>query len=76
MQKAIPTVQVDNDRTRVTQWRFEPGAATGYHRHEYDYVIVPQTSGQMPKCFLPPSSGLHCLSVKNSQTVTLRVVFS
>ena len=42
---ARPTVQIDNDRTRVTEWRFAPGAATGWHRHEYDYVVVPLTSG-------------------------------
>ncbi len=44
---AQPTVQVDNNRTRVTEWRFAPGAATGYHRHEYDYVVVPQTTGKL-----------------------------
>ncbi len=44
---AVPTVQVDNERTRVTEWRFAPGAATGFHRHEYDYVIVPQTDGRL-----------------------------
>ena len=44
---ATSTVQTDNDRTRVTEWRFNPGAATGYHRHEYDYVIVPITSGKL-----------------------------
>jgi quercetin dioxygenase-like cupin family protein len=42
---AVPTVQVDNERVRVTLWRFGPGAATGWHRHEYDYVIVPLTTG-------------------------------
>ena len=47
MTSAVPTVQVDNDRTRVTEWRFAPGAATGWHRHEYDYVVVPQTTGQL-----------------------------
>ena len=44
---ATPTVQIDNDRTRVTEWRFAPGAATGFHRHEYDYVVVPRTTGQL-----------------------------
>jgi quercetin dioxygenase-like cupin family protein len=44
---AVPTVQVDNDRVRVTEWRFAPGAATGWHRHEHDYVIVPMTTGQL-----------------------------
>ena len=44
---AVPTVQVDNPRTRVTEWRFAPGAATGWHRHEFDYVVVPMTAGQL-----------------------------
>lgn len=44
---AVPTVQVDNDRVRVTEWRFAPGAATGWHRHEYDYVVVPLTTGTL-----------------------------
>lgn len=40
-------MQVDNDRLRVTEWRFAPGAATGHHRHEFDYVVVPLTTGQL-----------------------------
>jgi quercetin dioxygenase-like cupin family protein len=44
---AQPTVHIDNARARVTEWRFAPGAATGFHRHEYDYVIVPQTTGRL-----------------------------
>ena len=44
---AKPTIQIDNARTRVTEFRFAPGAATGFHRHEYDYVVVPQTSGRL-----------------------------
>ena len=45
--EAVPTVQVDNDRVRVTEWRFAPGAATGWHRHEFDYVVVPMTTGKL-----------------------------
>lgn len=45
--KAVATSQIDNDRTIVTQWRFAPGAETGWHRHEYDYVVVPVTSGTL-----------------------------
>ena len=44
---AVPTVQVDNQRVRVTEWRFAPGAATGWHRHEHDYVVVPMTTGRL-----------------------------
>ena len=42
---AIPTVFIDNECVRVTEWRFAPGAATGWHRHEMDYVVVPMTDG-------------------------------
>lgn len=44
---AVATVQVDNDRTRVTEWRFAPGASTGWHRHAYDYVVVPMMNGRL-----------------------------
>ena len=38
---ATSETMVDNDRVRVTKWSFEPGASTGWHVHEYDYVITP-----------------------------------
>ena len=44
---AIPTVQIENEVARVTEWRFPPGAETGWHRHEYDYVVVPISSGAL-----------------------------
>lgn len=45
--KAVPTVQVSNDRVIVTEWRFAPGAETGWHVHGHDYVVVPGTSGTL-----------------------------
>jgi len=45
--QAVPTVQVDNERVTVTEWRFAPGAETGHHRHGYDYVVVPMTNGPL-----------------------------
>jgi quercetin dioxygenase-like cupin family protein len=44
---AIATVQVDNDRVKVTEWRFAPGAETGWHRHGMDYVVVPGVDGAL-----------------------------
>jgi len=44
---AKATVQVDNEHVRVTEWRFAPGEATGQHRHGYDYVVVPMTTGPL-----------------------------
>ncbi|MDM7968173.1 MAG: cupin domain-containing protein [Paracoccaceae bacterium] len=43
---AIPTVLINNDRTRVTQWYFpKRGDNTGWHRHAYDYVVLPVQDG-------------------------------
>jgi quercetin dioxygenase-like cupin family protein len=44
---AKSTVQINNERVIVTEWRFDPGAETTWHRHEYDYVVVPQTTGKL-----------------------------
>lgn len=38
---------MDNERVRVTEWRFAPGAHTGHHRHDYPYVVVPMTTGAL-----------------------------
>jgi quercetin dioxygenase-like cupin family protein len=46
-EKAKPTVQIDDDKVKVTRWDFLPGAATGWHRHEMNYVVVPLTDGTL-----------------------------
>jgi len=45
--RAVPRVQIDDTLVRVTEWRFAPGAATGWHRHEHPYVVVPLTTGRL-----------------------------
>jgi beta-alanine degradation protein BauB len=45
--QAVPTVQVDNERVRITEWRFAPGAETGEHVHQMDYVVVPGGDGRL-----------------------------
>ena len=45
---AKPTIYLENDRTRVTEWRFpKRGDNTGWHRHAYDYVVVPLFDGAL-----------------------------
>jgi len=46
-QRAVTTVRIDNERVRVTEYRFAPGATTGHHRHELAYVVVPLTTGRL-----------------------------
>jgi len=45
--QATPTVRIDDGRVKATEWAFVPGAETGWHRHEYDYVVVPLVSGRL-----------------------------
>lgn len=43
---AIPTAMIENERVKVTEWRFlKNGDNTGWHRHEFDYVVIPQFDG-------------------------------
>ena len=44
-EKAKPTIQIDDKRVKVTRWNFSPGAETGWHKHEIDYIVVPLTEG-------------------------------
>jgi len=46
-EKAKPTVQIDDDNVKVTRWDFSPGAETGWHRHEMDYIVVPLADGAL-----------------------------
>ena len=45
--KAVATKQIENERVIVTEWRFAPGAETGWHRHGHDYVVVPLLDGRL-----------------------------
>lgn len=40
---ATATPQIENDQVRVMRWDFPPGAETGWHRHGFEYVVVPVT---------------------------------
>lgn len=37
----------ENDKVIVTEYRFTPGANTGWHRHGHDYVVVPLMDGKL-----------------------------
>jgi len=45
--QATSTRLEENDRVIITEWRFKPGAETGWHRHNYDYVVVCLTAGSL-----------------------------
>ena len=45
--RASNEVQLDNDRFLITKWVFSPNSETGWHRHNYDYIVVPLSDGQL-----------------------------
>ena len=45
--QAKVNVQIDNEKIRVTEYSFNENEETGFHVHQYDYVVVPQTNGQL-----------------------------
>lgn len=45
--QAQAIVKIDEPHVRVTEYRFAPGAETGWHRHGDDYVVVPLADGDL-----------------------------
>ena len=63
--KAVASKQIENDRVLVTEWRFEPGAETGWHKHGYDYIVVPGMDG---KLLLETKDGSSIAELKAGQS--------
>lgn len=62
--QAVPTKLIDNERTIVTEWRFAEGAETGWHRHEFDYVVLPMDDGTLQ---LESADGTHHAELKKGR---------
>ena len=45
--EAERVILFEDNKTRITFWRFPPGTETGWHRHTHDYVTLQQSSGQL-----------------------------
>lgn len=45
--RATSNLLQQNERVLITEWRLQPGSETGWHRHEYDYVVVCLTAGKL-----------------------------
>lgn len=44
------TVQLENERFRVTEWVIQPGGHIPMHEHHHDYVVVPMVTANMHVC--------------------------
>lgn len=41
------TILFEDDKTKITSWRFDPGAETGWHEHDVDYVTIQKSGGRL-----------------------------
>ena len=64
---AVATQQINNERMIVTEWRFAPGAETGWHRHALDYVVIPGMDGQL---LLQTDAGEQLADLHHGQSYT------
>jgi hypothetical protein len=46
-ERVVVTVRIEEPHVRVLEYRFAPGAETGWHRHGHDYVVVPLLDGKL-----------------------------
>ena len=58
--------QIRNSRINVTEWKFKPGEYTGFHIHEYDYIVVPLTTGELTAINSDDSTTVSNLEVGKS----------
>lgn len=53
--------QIRNSKINVTEWQFKPGESTGFHVHEYDYIVVPLVSGELTAIHSDDSTTIQVL---------------
>ncbi len=41
------TILFEDDKTKITSWRFDPGEETGWHEHDVDYVTIQKFGGRL-----------------------------
>ena len=45
---ASARVLIENEKVKITEWTFKtPGENTGWHKHLYDYIVVPLFDGNL-----------------------------
>ncbi len=64
-EKAKAIIQIENEKVVVTQWRFAPQAETGWHKHAYDYIVVPEMDG---KLLIETKGGNDIVTMKTAQS--------
>jgi len=37
----------EDNKTKITSWKFAPGTETGWHHHNFDYVTIQKSTGRL-----------------------------
>ena len=46
-EKAEPTVNIDNEKVKVAEWRMGPDSQIGHHVHARDYLVIALSGGKL-----------------------------
>ncbi len=46
----------EDDKTRITAWRFPPGSETDWHHHSHGYVTIQQSAGRPGPLYRRPGN--------------------
>ena len=65
--KAVAVPRLEDERIVGTEWRMAPGAETGWHRHERDYVVVYLSSGEL---MVESAQGQATVSLEKGQVTS------
>ena len=61
-------VLFEDSKTKITSWRFDPGAETGWHHHNYDYVTIQKSEGRLK---IENENGeIHYIDYENNQAAS------
>ena len=63
---AISTKQLETNSVRVTKWDFPPLTETGWHVHEFDYIVVPIISGELT--ITDPNGSITSFKIKSGNS--------
>ncbi len=67
---AISSKQLETNTVRVTRWDFPPSTETGWHVHEFDYIVVPIISGELT--ITDPSGSIMPFEIKSGNSYNRR----
>jgi beta-alanine degradation protein BauB len=70
MRAANSDLQLDDESLRITQWYLPSDSEIGWHRHHYDYVVVPITDGELT---IVDATGRHNFQIQAGKSYARNV---